>query len=147
MNRGACLTMSRRDVHQPIRTADFAPHRAGKLAKPLQPTRTNAFNIINNFRQFLPWLNHGLPWRWGCELPLASQGAAWGVCSLRALSPQAGSRRHYPLSLRLTGYFYQPTAAQPYGRTRALHHTTSKYLTYHPLPCIPSLARVLQATG
>ncbi|MDF2956470.1 MAG: hypothetical protein OD814_000092 [Candidatus Alkanophagales archaeon MCA70_species_1] len=141
MNREACLTMSRRDVHQPIRTADFAPHRAGKLAKPLQPTRTNAFNIINNFRQFLPWLNHGLPWRWGCELPFASQGAAWGVWSSPA---RRRSRRHYPLSSRLTGYFNQPLRLPSLTAVTSLHHTTSKYLTYHPLPCIPIMGSCKQ---
>ena len=73
--------------------------------------------------------------RWESELPLASQGAAWGVCrSSPALSPQAGSRSHYPLSHSgLTGYFQPALTA-----VTSLHHTTSKYLTYHPLPCIPS---------
>ena len=42
----------------------------------------------------------------GSELPLASQGAAWGVC--RSSPARRRSRRHYPLSLRLTSYFYQP---------------------------------------
>ena len=69
--------------------------------------------------------------RWESELPLASQGAAWGVCrSSPALSP--GSRRRYPLSLGLTGYFQPALTA-----VTSLHHTTSKYLTYHPPPLYP----------
>ena len=46
-----------------------------------------------------------------------TEGASWGVCrSLLALSPQAGSHSHYPLSIRTHGLLHQPLrAVQPYG--------------------------------
>ena len=127
--------MSRRDVHQPIRTADFAPHRAGKLAELLQPTRTNAFNIINNFRQFLPWLNHGLPWRWGVNYPSLRKGLrgefgrrlpAGGFTPL--LPVILSGSRATSTSLRLPSL----TAV-----TRSLHHTTSKVFNLPPPPLYP----------
>ncbi len=84
--------------------------------------------------------------------PALTDGASWGVCrSLPALSPQAGSRSHYPLSFWTHGIL---SHTSPYGLsslTAVGRYTlaSSEYLnltTHLPLR-IPSLAEgVLQAT-
>ena len=43
-----------------------------------------------------------------------TDGASWEF-ALYELYPTGGFTPPLPLSLRLTGYFYQPTAAQPCG--------------------------------
>jgi len=38
------------------------------LTTTLSTLSTRIKVVVKHIRQFLPWLNHGLPWRWECEV-------------------------------------------------------------------------------
>ena len=82
---------------------------------------------------------------WYRELPLASQGAAWGVWSSPALSP--GSTQPLPVILTAHGLLLPAPTAALTAVTRSLHHTTSKYLTYRPPPLYPLARKGLASNG